>query len=535
MSADHSSAANAALGRSKRLSAGFARVRDAVDGPDLRALNKRIRSALLWLCLFSLCMGIISSVMSGTVWPLFLSAVATSSIIFMLKVEPDLLLMFVVLSPSLNYVITSQIFAALAGNLSFSGFFDLSVSGLIVVIYQAAAIAAYLMYALFLRRGTLVDHTDSYLSFRNAMIVALTSVAGLLLIRLAAFGQSLLPLLIPVAWWAVASVASRTQRTASLVAIFLATSFLLLIVSFLVNQRTYVATAAVAGVLVACAKLNKIVSVRNVLILAFGTIIANVVSISLLAARPDDPATATVGSTTDLALEAVLSPTTWVQALPFLGSAQGEKYRAERTSKYYSNFLAGGEGKIIDLSDSLWARLAQLGHLDIVVGQKSIVTEVDLESLKDEIEFIMPGREADDNIARLYSDVVVWDMGLRRNQLVGRPLVTVAGEMYLLTGIYVYPFFAFVVFFIILVELRILRRCAKYSVAYIVLGVVAVYNITFSGTVLNAFDLIWRVMPLLMIMAIVVRRFVILVGPDVADQALLIALRDDEKIERDWR
>lgn len=99
----------------------------------------------------------------------------------------------------------------------------------------------------------------------------------------------------------------------------------------------------------------------------------------------------------------------------------------ENTSGFYSDFFRAG-------SDSLLQRLTLLPQMDIVVSKIRDISAIRWDDLWSNIVWnVLPGIFGQDKDL-LFSDQIVWELGLRDWASVGRPMITVQGELFSIGG-----------------------------------------------------------------------------------------------------
>jgi hypothetical protein len=163
-----------------------------------------------------------------------------------------------------------------------------------------------------------------------------------------------------------------------------------------------------------------------------------------------------------LAVDVATDPATLNRVLLFVGDA--DDATSVRTGYYFSNFLAGYQNGLTDDSLSVFARSAQIGHLDIVVGQRAGHFNADAWGRL--LAWLTPNIGQDKQPFYL-SDELVWGLGLRVKESVGFPLVTAPGEIYSISGLYGMLLITIAVQSLLLLVIVSIRTVSGYSFAYV--------------------------------------------------------------------
>lgn len=96
-------------------------------------------------------------------------------------------------------------------------------------------------------------------------------------------------------------------------------------------------------------------------------------------------------------------------------------------SGFFSPFFNGAEASMLD-------RLTLLPRMDIVTGRLAPQSEVRWSDLFDQLFWtVLPNFGQSKNL--IYSDQVVWELGLRARDNVGRPMITAEAELYVMGGL----------------------------------------------------------------------------------------------------
>ncbi|MEL7344947.1 MAG: hypothetical protein AAFN59_08805, partial [Pseudomonadota bacterium] len=94
---------------------------------------------------------------------------------------------------------------------------------------------------------------------------------------------------------------------------------------------------------------------------------------------------------------------------------------------FFSDFFSGAEADMLD-------RLTLLPRMDIVTGRWPIDADVRWYDLWEQLFWtVLPNIGQSKNL--IYSDHVVWDLGLRARDSVGRPMITAEAELYVMGGL----------------------------------------------------------------------------------------------------
>ena len=132
----------------------------------------------------------------------------------------------------------------------------------------------------------------------------------------------------------------------------------------------------------------------------------------------------------ELFMERFFSIETWrVLTRPTYEHAADELHRGTKTTHtgFFSDFFNGAEADMLD-------RLTLLPRMDIVTGRWPQGSEVRWHDLWEQLFWtVLPNIGQTKNL--IYSDHVVWDLGLRARDSVGRPMITAEAELYVMGGL----------------------------------------------------------------------------------------------------
>jgi hypothetical protein len=465
----------------------------------LTRLDERLRLFIAFISVVTLIMGAASSVASGTISPFLAGLVALVVMIISVRYEPDTLLVLLVNSPCLTYLFSTLLFGVINGNIFLDGMFNAERAFTISLVYQIGVLFALGAAKPFAGFRNLPDAANVH-HFSRLKLSLVTASAIMLLAAARGFGvgQSLISALLPLLWWSIAASSQRGLRGST----FLITALSVLslfIVSLVANQRTYMFSGVLFIVLFYLTNSPKLFSFTRAAGIAVASIALGVVSQSFINARPNDRSQVPVSQVINDTLSGIISAKTWKNALPSLEAEDLGGSRFAQRARYYSPFLQGGPTAVEDQTGTISARFAQLGHMDIVTGQYPLQKTLDFENWHDHIWSAFAGTD-NNSTANLYSDELVWRLGLRPRGSIGRPLVTVAGELYMLSGIYLMIFTTFTLYLALFLEILFLRRIIGFSTSYVIGGIIFLIPVVFTGTAFSLLGLIVRGAPAFLFM-----------------------------------
>lgn len=467
-------------------------------------LDHRLRFGLIWIAVLLFVLSPIVGIASGKIMPPLAALLGASIIFLTVRSEDDIFIAFLVQSPSITYTFTTLLFALLSGNIALSGMYDADRAFLVVILYQIGVVSAYAFLRLVTYPGKFNDiGTKGFFDAGILTLISLLAALLLVTVRLVGIGMSLTPNIIAFCWLTVA-LAGLAQRPGSYKASFTIVASTLIALSLFANQRTYMFSIVLFTVFFYLTHALKALSFFRIVLVLVSAFCLGVVSQAFVNARPNDRSAIDPVQVLTDTLTQIGSAETWVGALPDLSNEQEQRY-VQLRSAYYSRFLQGGVNATSDQSLSIGARLAQIGHMDIVTGKYPLQDNLDGPMWKDHLVATATA-SPEGFLAPLYSDELVWNLGLRPRPLIGRPLVSVAGELYMLSGIYLLPVITFIIFLLLIGQALIYRAAIGYSSAYVISSIMAMFTIIFTGTVFGLLNTAARVMPLLIVAGWVCRR-----------------------------
>lgn len=459
--------------------------------PATARLDLRIRVLIVTISTFTLVMGIVVSVASTTISPLIASIFATIIVLLTVRYEHDTLLLIIVNSPTITYLFSTFLFSALTANLPLDGMFNVDRAFTISFIYQFGVAVAYIVIKPISGLSSLTDSAFTYIySPEKLYFISVISLIILATARAIGFGQSLIGALLPLLWWSITASSQRKIVPATYIVIFIGVSALFA-VSLVANQRSYMFSSVLFIAMFYASYSSRVLSFSRVSAVAIGCIALSIISQSFLNARPNDRTNVSVSQVASDTLGGIFSFDTWANALPSLQVDSDDAGAVSQSSRYYSPFLQGGPAVTKNQSGTISARFAQLGHMDIVTGQYPLMTGFDAANWKDHVVSAILGSRGE-STAALYSDELVWQLGLRPRGSIGRPLVSVAGELYMLSGIYFMLAMTIGIYIILFSGILWFRYIVGYSTSYVIGGTIFLIPVIFTGTAFGLLNLITR-------------------------------------------
>lgn len=163
-------------------------------------------------------------------------------------------------------------------------------------------------------------------------------------------------------------------------------------------------------------------------------------------------------------------------------------------SSFYSEFM----GRSIDIL----ARLAVLPQMDIVTRQLDPLNALYRDQFLPIVLSALPSFGQDKQL--IFSDVVVWDLGLRSRMSLGRPMITAEGELFAI-GSYLAVFLTIgICFYIMHLAYRQLTRTIGARIPVILLFAQFSINTIFSTTLLSTVSgTVWTPLQLLFLLVVV--------------------------------
>jgi hypothetical protein len=141
-------------------------------------------------------------------------------------------------------------------------------------------------------------------------------------------------------------------------------------------------------------------------------------------------------------------------------------------------------------------RLTLLPAMDIVTGRMGEVSRVNEPAIKELFRANLPFVSGKD---LLYSDRVTWELGLRNRDVIGRPMITSAGELYTMAGYGAVLLFGLGFSSFLIIEYNLLVKiCGSYIVAALLFLHILLYA-TITSTALSCTALVFRSLPIMLL------------------------------------
>lgn len=141
-------------------------------------------------------------------------------------------------------------------------------------------------------------------------------------------------------------------------------------------------------------------------------------------------------------------------------------------------------------------RLTLLPAMDIVTGRVGDISRVNESAIRELFRANLPFISDKD---LLYSDRVTWELGLRNRDVIGRPMITAAGELYTMAGYGAVLLFGLGFSSFLIIEYNLLVKiCGSYVVAALLFLHILLYA-TITSTALSCTALVLRSLPIMLL------------------------------------
>jgi hypothetical protein len=441
------------------------------------------------------------------------SAIEVAAIAFLLGVftilmaafEKDAFKLILLTHPALFYVGTTLLYATLNWNLSLEGLQNGPLAFEIVLLYQLAILCAYVLTALSgLKQNTSVNNIFQPTNQSRAKFLAFFAGTLLALSVLPSLQQliPLRPIFLVVTLFCTAIYIENKSSGFSLF-IALCSALPALVVALAQNQRTPILLYLVFWGVLYVLKQKNISLVKIVLIGLLGLFFSNLITESFIRARLEYQA-GHVASAPTRTLELIFSGESIWSAIPILGQSSDVKKLTNESSLYHSAFLRKSySNEANDLG--FLARTALIAYIDIVAPRVETRNDnIDWNSVQGILLSVIP--DIGQTKELIYSDKLVWSLGLRGTETIGRPLVTIPGELFSIGGFGFLFLSSLALYFLLFLEINWTRQYLHSSIVCNATLLVLFYDVIFTGTALSAISVGLRNFPLLFVVAIFISR-----------------------------
>lgn len=475
-----------------------ARIRNA-PAPGYELLAARIATFVRWVAWLTIFLSLLSGVSSRD-FVVPLCGVGSGLLsLGVLSYQRDPLRLLLVAHPTISYMFFTLAYGFFNGNMGLTGLLNPGRAFVITLIYQFAIFGADMFVKLMLGRwdtagASQIDEKKPYaMRVGWVLVVVLAAFSAAHLSFLTAHTPVLVGLIVATVAW---SAHARDGKKIALLAVTTLAAFFL--ISSMTNGRTILLVLLLAWVLLVLAYAPRVLSFRNVALGLLCVGILNWVTYSFLEARKVRTETGEVfEKTIDIAFSdnglahLLLIPTGERPNYDVVGSA------------YHSDFIRTSVWGPADDS-AVAGRLALIAHMDIVTGRLPEPQEVDWDVVAGTIGSVLPN--FGDKQEFLYSDELVWGLSLRPRQSVGRPLVTVAGELYAIGGFQFILGAGFLLYSGLIGLLALFNRMAKNKLVYLVTGVALLGGVTLTGTFAGLMGSSFRMLPEFLVLLALLRQ-----------------------------
>lgn len=455
--------------------------------PGYDLLSARIATFVRWVAWLTMFCSLLSGIASRDfVVPLCCVGSALISL-GALSYQRDALRLLLVTHPTISYMFFTLVYGFLNGNPALSGLLNPGRAFTIALIYQFAIFGADLFVTLLPGGSSAARKAEPDEAKPHAMrlgwilVLVLAAFASARLTFLTAQTPVLVGLVVAAVAWTV-----HARQGKRVMGLALTTLIAFFLISSLTNGRTMLLVLALAWVLLVLAYSRRALTLRNIVMGLVFLGLLNWISFSFLEARKFRTDTGDVFAET---LNIAFSPDGLIHlVLPGTPELKADSVG----SAYRSDFIRTSVWGPVD--DTTWVgRLALIAHMDIVTGRLPEPQEVDWDVVMGTIGSVLPN--FGDKQELLYSDELVWGLSLRPRGLVGRPLVTVAGELYAIGGFQFILIAGFLLYFGLISLLVAFRRVARNKLLYVVAGVSLLGSVTLTGTFAGLMSSGFRMMP----------------------------------------
>lgn len=398
--------------------------------------------------------------------------------------------------PCWMFVFTALLYSDIQGQNIDVGLYDAATSLTIVAWYQFAVALAFTVAAGIrivqegpISRensgGAIATPTLVWILLGSTAITVAPAVIGKLsfLLSLSSFGLT-------IVWISAAYLLQRSGEKVR-AAITVAALALGAGMSVSMNQRAWLLSALLFSVCFVLFYVRRPVTVRNLAIVALGGVFLTVFSGVTLEVRARG-AQESVTSSAAMYADALVSPATWARMLDPASRARPlmPPPKQGRLHAFVTNFYREGSGGLLE-------RITLLPQLDIVATHLGVNPSLRLDEVANLFRSVAPnvGQEKD----TIYSDRLVWELGLRRITVVARPMITAAGEFYSMGGVGVLMFVVFPLFSLIFIQLMHIRARTSFT-NYAFMAMISSIYFVFSSTALSVTAIAVRDLPFLLVL-----------------------------------
>lgn len=401
--------------------------------------------------------------------------------------QKDMLRLLLVAHPTISYMFFTLAYGFLNGNPGLSGLLNAGRGFTITLIYQFAILGADIFISMVAGRkhdaSTIDTTTPNPYAMRAGWVLVgvLAAFASARQTFLTAHIPVLVGLIVASVVW---TVHARDGRKVLLLAVFTLGAFFL--ISSITNGRTILLVLLLAWVLLLLAYARRLFTIRNLLFGVLCVCLLNWITFAFLEARKTRTATSDV-------FEETINIAFSEEGLLHLVLMGTPEFRSDPIgSAYRSDFIRTSVWGRVD-DTSVAGRLALIAHMDIVTGRLPEPTEVNWGLVGGTIGSVMPN--FGDKQELLLSDELVWALSLRPRGSVGRPLVTVAGELYAIGGFQFILGAGFVLYAGLIGLLVVFDRISRNKLVYLVTGVALLGSVTLTGTFAGLMASSFRMLP----------------------------------------
>jgi hypothetical protein len=159
-------------------------------------------------------------------------------------------------------------------------------------------------------------------------------------------------------------------------------------------------------------------------------------------------------------------------------------------------------------NESFGDRFVVLPMMDVVCGQFGEINQTRWDALLNLITASLPNVGQTKNL--LYNDQLTWDLGLRDEDVIGKPMITNACELYTMSGLTGVFLVATIEFFLIFLLIASMRKQLEFYGLYVGTVAVLIIQLTASTSSLGVAANAVRGLPLLVLIIWSVKQIILL-------------------------
>jgi hypothetical protein len=428
----------------------------------------------------------------------------------LLFVTKDVIFYFLASHPAWIFSFTAYLYSAANVKPVEAGLFDAGRSITIAFVYQLACVAAFLLAFLVLggrpqRQRVLGQRAMLVLQRFSEVFIVFGALAGALGVIIANPTASAITQDLQVFLWLGVGLHLRKHRGFKLDLVGILITGLFAGLAIYANNRTLMISAMLIVALGYLYYSRRLLNPQTIVLSYFALNFLLLFSSVTLDIRLSGGRESLNNSMLSMYAEKLLTTESLLAVVnPFASHSSTANLRNFADASYGHDFWLPYFGS----NDSLGDRFVVLPMMDVVCGQFGEVNHTRWDALLNLVVASLPNFGQTKNLT--YNDQLTWDLGLRDDDVIGKPMLTNACELYTMAGWTGVFLVTTIEFFFIFLLVAFLKKQLEFYILYLGTVAILILQLTVSTSSLGIAANVIRGLPLIVLVIWLIKQFALL-------------------------